>query len=81
MKRSMKHPQLFGTRPDKCEAKALLDTNLLGHTAPWALHLCQESILRDILQDRSNLKSQTQVILQDLFSEQCGKVAACITIY
>lgn len=23
--------------PEQCKNKALLDTNLLGHTAPWAL--------------------------------------------
>lgn len=49
MKWSMKHPQLFGTRPEKYKGKALLDTNLLGHTAPWALHLCQEAFFWDIL--------------------------------
>ena len=85
MKRFIKHPQLLGTGPDKHDAKAsgasVGDTdhpaagshNPPGLSAParrWSL-----------FHDSSNLDSQTQLILHDLFSEQCGKVLACTTIY
>lgn len=43
--------------------------------------LDQAAFFTDVLQDRSNFDSPAQLVLQDLFSEQCGKAPARTASY